>query len=161
MKTLIMLSAIPASGKSTWARNYKETHENVYIVSSDEIRMEVTGGDFHDQSKQPLVWELFDKRIHEYANKGDDVTVILDALNDVNAVRLKYLKGTPEFDKKILVLFGYSPKQSQYFNSQRAPEVQVPPEIVDMLAKKFEKPSQEVLDLVDEVIKVDWPKEDE
>ena len=156
-----MLSAIPASGKSTWARNYKETHENVYIVSSDEIRMEITGGDFHDQSKQPLVWETFDKRIHEYANKGDDVTVILDALNDVNAVRLKYLKGTPEFDKKILVLFGYSPKQSQYFNAQRAPEVQVPPEIVDMLAKKFEKPSQEVLDLVDEVIKVDWPKEDE
>ena len=55
MKTLMILSAIPASGKSTWAAKYQATHPNTYIVSSDQIRMEVTHGDFQDHSKQKEV----------------------------------------------------------------------------------------------------------
>ena len=86
MKTLIMMSAVPAAGKTTWAKKYQAEHENVYIISSDDIRIEITGGDYHDQSKQKQVWETFERRIHEYANKGENVTVILDALNDVNEV---------------------------------------------------------------------------
>lgn len=156
MKTLMMLSAIPASGKSTWARNYRDTHENVFIISSDEIRMEVCGGNFHDQSKQPLVWKLFEERIHEYASKAEDVTVILDALNDVNEVRLKYLKNSPEYDRKVLVVFDFNLDKSQELNAKRDPEVRVPREILDMLAKKFEQPNDEVLALVDEVIRVTW-----
>ena len=50
MKTLIMLSAIPAAGKSTWAKKYRDEHPEVYIISSDEIRMELTGGNYHDRS---------------------------------------------------------------------------------------------------------------
>ena len=157
MKTLIMLSAIPAAGKSTWARQYRDTHPEVYIVSSDEIRMEICGGEYHDQSKQPLVWETFDRRIHEYANKSENATVILDALNDVNSVRLKYLTSTPEFDKKILVLFPpLDLAKSKKFNSARDERVRVPDDVMDMLAAKYELPSQEVLDLVDEVIEVKW-----
>ena len=36
----IMLVGLPASGKSTWAENYKKEHtdEEVYILSSDKIR---------------------------------------------------------------------------------------------------------------------------
>ena len=156
MKTLIMLSAIPASGKSTWAKNYRNTHEETYIVSSDEIRMEVCNGNYHDQSKQALVWEVFDQRIHEYALKSENATVILDALNDVNVVRLKYLTSTPEFDKKILVLFPSTLEKSHEYNAKRADDVRVPDNIIDMLYNKFEEPSQEVLDLVDEVIEVTW-----
>ena len=157
MKTLIMLSAIPASGKSTWARAYAKEHPNTYIISSDEVRMEVCGGNYHDQSKQPLVWELYEKRIHEYALKSDDVTVILDALNDVNAVRLKYLTTTPEYDRKILVLFPpLELAKSKKLNADRPEDVRVPDNIMDMLASKFEAPSQEVLDLIDEVIEVRW-----
>lgn len=157
MKTLIMLSAIPAAGKSTWAKNYKETHDEVYIVSSDEIRMEVCGGNYHDQSRQNEVWELFDKRMHEYALKSENATVILDALNDVNTVRLKYLRGAKEFDKKILVLFPpLDLDKSKRFNASRDASVRVPDDIMVMLANKFEAPSQEVLDLVDEVIEVSW-----
>ena len=62
MKTLIMLSAIPASGKSTWAKEYQQNNPNTYIVNSDDIRMEVTHGDYHDHTKQKQVWELFEKR---------------------------------------------------------------------------------------------------
>ena len=157
MKTLIVLSAIPAAGKSTWAKQYKETHPEVYIVSSDEIRMELTGGNYHDRSKQNLVWETFDRRIHEYARLSENATVILDALNDTNAVRLKYLKDAEEFDKKVLVMFPpLDLEKSMKLNAARDPSVRVPDNIMEMYATKFEQPSKEVLDLVDEVIEVKW-----
>ena len=156
MKTMIMLSAIPASGKSTWAKEYQSTHPDTYIVNSDEVRMEITHGDFQDHSKQKEVWELFEKRIHEYAAKGNDVTVIVDALNDVNAVRLKYLSTTPEFDKKILVLFPNGLEKSRKYNNMREEALRVPDDILVGLVNKFEAPNKEVLDLVDEVIEVRW-----
>ncbi len=155
MKTLIMLSAIPASGKTTWAREYRNTHPNTYIVSSDEIRMEITHGKFNDQSQQKLVWETFDQRIHEYA-KNENATIILDALNDVNWVRLQYLKTTPEFDKKIIVLFPLNYEKSLMYNAQRDIDKQVPKEAMEALYQKFEPLSQEVVDLVDEIIEVKW-----
>ena len=155
MKTLIMLSAGPASGKTTWAKKYQEEHPNVYIVNSDEVRMEITHGDYMDHSRQKEVWELFEKRIHEYG-AIPDCTVILDALNDVNTVRLKYLTTTPEFDKKILILFPNTLDKSIYYNSKRDERVRVPEQILVDLNHKFEEPSQEVLDLVDEVRRVTW-----
>ena len=118
--------------------------------------MEVTGGVYHDHTRQKEVWELFEKRIHEYAQKGDDVTVILDALNDVNSVRYKYLSTTPEFDKKILVLFPTSLEKSKKYNDERSKEVKVPDDILVELNHKFEEPSKEVLDLVDNVITIRW-----
>ena len=151
-----MLSAVPAAGKSTWAKKHHEEHQNVYIINSDDVRLEITHGDYQDHSHQKEVWELVEKRIHEYANKGDDVTVILDALNDVNTVRLKYLSTTPEYDKKILVLFPTSLDKSFKYNSERVWPNKVPDDILVALNNKFEEPSKEVLDLVDEVITINW-----
>ena len=155
MKTLIMLSAIPASGKSTWAKEYQQNHPNTYIINSDDIRMEVTHGDYHDHTRQKEVWELFEKRIHEYG-EIENATVILDALNDVNEVRLKYLSTTPEYDRKILVLFPNSFDKSKKYNDMRDENVKVPDNILVGLVNKFEPPSEEVLALVDEVREVRW-----
>ena len=155
MKKLIMLSAFPASGKTTWAKKYKEEHDNVYIINSDDIRLELTHGDYHDRSKQSEVWKLFDERIHE-VGKIDNVTLILDALNDTNEVRLKYLKNTPEFDYKVLVVFPSTLERSKEFNSRRPLECRVPDNIIEMLFEKYEEPNEEVLSLVDEVVEVRW-----
>lgn len=156
MKTLIMLSAVPAAGKTTWAKKYQAEHENVYIINSDEVRLEITHGDYQDHSHQKEVWELFERRIHEYANKGDDVTVILDALNDVNEVRYKYLSTTPEYDKKILVLFPTSLEKSLHYNGERVWPNKVPDDILIGLVHKFEEPNEKVLSLVDKVITIKW-----
>lgn len=155
MKTLIMLSAVPASGKTTWAKRYQAEHPNTYIVNSDDIRMEVTHGNYQDHTRQKEVWELFEKRIHEYG-AIPDCTVILDALNDVNPVRLKYLSTTPEFDKKILILFPTTLDKSKFYNGQRDEKVRVPEQILVELNHKFEEPNEEVLKLVDEVRTVQW-----
>lgn len=154
MKTLIMLSAFPASGKSTWANKYKATHDNVVILNSDDIRMEITGGDYQDHSRQKEVWELFERRIHEYAKEG--TTVILDALNDTNEVRLKYLMTTPEYDKKILVMFPSSKERSEKYNGLRDVEVRVPDFILEGLINKFEEPSEDVVSQINELRYVYW-----
>ncbi|NCA96445.1 MAG: hypothetical protein EOM74_05640, partial [Methanomicrobia archaeon] len=44
MKTLILLTAVPGAGKSTWAKRYQSEHPHTYIISSDDLRMELLGG---------------------------------------------------------------------------------------------------------------------
>ena len=155
MRTLIMLSAFPASGKSTWANAYKKNHKNVIILNSDDVRMEITHGDYQDHSHQKEVWELYEKRIHEYA-KEDGVTVILDALNDTNEVRMKYLASTPEYDRKILVMFPSSRERSEKYNGLREVEVRVPDFILDGLINKFEEPNEDVFSQINELRYVYW-----
>ena len=155
MKTLILLSAIPASGKSTWASEYQKSHPNTYIVSSDAIRLELTHGDYHDRSKQAQVWEVFEQRIHEYGSI-DNCTVILDALNDLNEIRYKYLSTTPEFDRKIIVLFPNTYERSKKYNDTRPGVAKVPEQALIELYNKFEPLSQEVIDLADEIREVTW-----
>ena len=155
MKTLIVLSAMPGSGKSTWAKQYQNEHSHTLIVSSDAIRYELTG-QTQDFSKQKEVWELFSLRIHEYAQKYDDVTVILDALTDLNWLREKYVKENPEFDRYELVLFPRTIEQIRYYNKQRKESSIVPDEQLELLIQKWEEPSDEVIKLFDAVHKIHW-----
>ena len=155
MKTLIVLSAMPGSGKSTWAQKYQEEHPHTLIVSSDSIRYELTGST-QDFTKQKEVWELFSLRIHEYANIYDDVTVILDALNDLNSLREKYVKENPEYDRYELVFFPRTVEQIRYYNKQRNELSVVPDDQLEMLINKWEEPSEEVINLFNTIHEVRW-----
>ncbi|MBO6261272.1 MAG: ATP-binding protein [Bacilli bacterium] len=155
MKTLIVLSAMPGSGKSTWAKQYQAEHSHTLIVSSDAIRYELTGQS-QDFSRQKEVWELFSLRIHEYAQKYDDVTVILDALNDLNCLREKYVKENPEFDQYVLVLLPRTVEQIRYYNKERNFSQVVPDEQLEMLIQKWEEPTEDIKALFDKVIEVHW-----
>lgn len=154
MKTLIMCTAIPASGKSTWAQIYAKEHKDVFIVSSDGIRFELTGN-YLDRSKQDQVWKVFSERIHEYG-KVEGCTVILDALNDTNELRTKYVKENPEFDKYVLVTFPGVTERSIKYNSERIDDKRVPDDVMVNLIKKFEQPTEEVKKLFDEVWEIRW-----
>ena len=155
MKTLIVLSAMPGSGKSTWAKKYQEEHPHTLIISSDAIRYELTGS-MQDFSKQKEVWELFSYRIHEYANKYDDVTVILDALNDLNVLREKYVKENPEYDRYELVLFPRTLEEIRFYNKQRSDTAIVPDDQLEMLINKWEGPSEEVIKLFNTIHEIRW-----
>jgi tRNA uridine 5-carbamoylmethylation protein Kti12 len=155
MKTLIVLSAMPGSGKSTWAKQYQAEHSHTLIVSSDAIRYELTGQS-QDFSRQKEVWELFSLRIHEYAQKYDDVTVILDALNDLNCLREKYVKENPEFDQYVLVLLPRTVEQIRHYNKERSFSQVVPDEQLEMLIQKWEEPTEDIKALFDKVIEVHW-----
>lgn len=101
MKTFILLSAIAGCGKSTWAEQYRLTHKNVHIVSSDVLRKEIAG-EYKDLSHDQEVWKRFSSDIEMYRDKYDDVTVIADSTNILNKYRIFYGKSVTGFDKKSL-----------------------------------------------------------
>jgi tRNA uridine 5-carbamoylmethylation protein Kti12 len=153
MKTLIVMSSVPGAGKSTWCRRYKSLHENCHIISSDAIREELTGT-LNDFSKQKEVWETFEQRIHEYANLGDDITVILDALCDLNTLRIKYANLATEYDKKVLVCIYKDLETIQKYNKERRQEQWVPDDVLIQLYNKYEPLTEEARNCYDEVIEI-------
>ena len=155
MKKMIIMSAAPGCGKSTWAHKYQNSHPNTYIISSDEIRFELTG-QYQDFSKQTLVWEIFEKRILEFSKRNEDLTIILDAVIDLNSLRVKYFNLGKNYDRRILVVLKKPLEDILKYNHQREKEKWVPEDIVKILYNKFEEPSKEVLDLFDEYYYINY-----
>lgn len=151
MKTFILLCGLPGVGKSTWAENYKKTHKNVYIVASDELRMEV-GGAYQNFDHEAEIWKLFFDRIIEYKDKAEDVTVIADSTNIENRFRLYYGQNVTGYDKKILVVLKKNVDIVKKQNVDREPGRIVPDEVIDRMNAKFEEPTDEVLALYDEYV---------
>ena len=152
MRTFMLLSAIPGSGKSTWAKKYAAEHPNTKIVSSDGLREEL-GNAINDFSHEKEVWRLFMERIHEYG-KEEEVTVIADATMISNAFRKMYAEKTPEFDRHILVFFDIPYEVCAFQNKLRTSCAVVPDYAMERMHRDFEKPNEEVLALYDEVITV-------
>ena len=152
MKTLIVMSALPGSGKSTWAKKYAETHINTFILSSDEIRFEVTNS-YSDFSKQKKVWRIFNHRLKKLM-RAKDATIILDALNDTNEIRINYVKDFNRFDKYILVYMNKEKTDLEYFNRQRPQYRWVPIDALKKLYLRFEPLNDEVRKYYDEIIEI-------
>jgi len=154
MKTMVILSAIPGSGKSTWSRAYAKAHPNTHIVASDEVRARVSGSP-QNFSNEPLVWDTFLHDLNSYAEEEGDVTVIADATNLQNRYRRYYYESTPKFDRHVLVLFNLPYEICLKQNKMREPERIVPDKAMEYLHKEYEEPTQEILSLFDEVIVVE------
>ena len=154
MRKLIVLSAPPGSGKSTWANKYIAKNPNTVIISSDEIRYELTG-QYQDFSKQKEVWELFEKRLVEYSTREDGADVILDALVDLNILRMKYAELGKDYKRKVLVVLHKPFEEMVKNNKERRADKWVPDDVMQMLYNKFEKPTREVIDMYDEYIYID------
>ena len=150
MRTFILLSAIPGSGKSTWAKRYAEEHPNTHIVSSDGIR-ERLFGKVDCFENEPLVWRTFLDEIHEYGSL-DGFTVIADSTNITNEYRQYYAEQASEFGKKVLVCLHIPYDIVLKQNAMRVGPNRVPDEVMEKMHKQFEKPSQKVIDLFDEYV---------
>ena len=149
MRTLIVLSAIPGSGKSTWAKRYQKEHANTFIVASDEIRVQLLGR-VNDFSKESLVWCTFLDNMNHYAETMDNVTVIADATNLQNKYKKYYAQMTPKFDRHILVRFDIPYDICLIQNTMREKDRIVPPEAMAKLLQEFELPDEETLKCYDD-----------
>lgn len=152
MNTLIILSALPGSGKTTWAKKYFEQHPNTYILSADEVRFEVTNS-YDDFSRQKKVWKIINHRLKKLM-KAKDATIIVDALNDTNLVRMEYITDFPKFDKYVLVFMSKEKSQLEYHNAERPKNRRVPETIMKMLYDRFENISEEVRKTYDEIVEI-------
>lgn len=152
MRTLYLLSALPGSGKSTWAKRFKSLHPETKIVSSDQIRIDLLGK-VDDFKHETLVWDTFLKRIHEYG-KEDGSIVIADSTNILNEFRRFYVEKTPEFDKHVLVMFDIPLPIVFAQNKLRGGDRVVPDAAMEKMTKQWERPSEEITKMYDEVIHV-------
>lgn len=150
MRTMILLSAIPGSGKSTWARRYQAEHPNTYIVSSDDLRKKHFGAVNNFQHEKDL-WRIFLEELNAH-DQEEEVTVIADATNLTNAYRKYYKENTPNYDKHILVVFNIPYEICQIQNQMRTRDRVVPEKALQSLYEEFEKPDDATIDLFDEVI---------
>ena len=154
MKTFILLSAPAGSGKSTWAEQYRLTHKNVFIVSSDGLRKEL-GGRYQNFEHEAEVWQRFYSDIEKYRDSMDDVTVIADSTNILNKFRINYGKNLTGFDKKILVVIKKNLKDNLKANKLRNENRIVPDEAVIRMHEIWEEPDEECLSYYDEYILID------
>lgn len=153
MKTFILLSAIPGSGKSTWAEQYRLTHENVFVVSSDAIRKELTG-EFKNLTHEKEVWEKFSEYINKYRDQENDVTVIADSTNILNKFRIFYGQNVVGFDKKILVVIKKNIDQTLKTNHLRSESRIIPDNVIENMFEAWEEPDDNCLSYFDEYIVV-------
>ena len=153
MRQLLLLSALPGSGKSSWAQLYAKDHKNVKIVSSDAIRLRLFGTQ-KDFSNERLVWKTFLEDIQRYGEE-EEITVIVDSTNVTNDYRMYYVKQTPMYDRHTLVLFDVPYEQCLRQNQLRPREKIVVREAMERMHKEWEEASEEAISYFDDVIHVD------
>jgi predicted kinase len=85
--TLYMPVGLPASGKSTWAREMCTNNSNIVRVNRDDIRNMLTPAFKFGGPMESLVTSIEDKAIHKALQEG--YSVIVDATNFRGASRFK------------------------------------------------------------------------
>ena len=155
MKHLIALSAVAGAGKSCYAKHYKINHkdENVFIVSSDEIRKELTGA-YSNLNYENEVWDIYFKRINILRDSNDNCTIIADSTNILNKYR-KILGELPGFDKKTLVLITKELPLILERNRLRDHAKYVPEHAIKTMYGMWEEVDLETSKLFDEIIHLD------
>lgn len=130
MNKLYMMIGLPASGKSTIAKELSKS-EDAIIVSSDEIRKEF--GDINDQSQNEKVFEEVEKRIKEGLLKSN---VIYDATNINYKKRRAFLQKLNKIEvEKIAVLVVTPYEKCLKRNAKR--ERKVPEEVIKRMYFNF------------------------
>ena len=153
MNKLIVLSGVPGSGKSYFSKTVKKIKgKHVYIISSDELRREITGSQANI-SEDPMMWKLFYRLANAYAIDKNGI-VILDATYISTKLRVNcHLDLKPLFDEVDLVMWHIDKQTVMNQNLQR--DYPIPPEALEDFIKNFELPSEEDKKFFDKIIMIE------
>lgn len=145
MANLYITVGIPGCGKSTWAEYYLAGSGRTAIVSSDDIRLELSH--HYDQTRNAEVFDTFHARIRDYL--AHDVDVVADATHLTRRSRDATAMCARKQDKVHVVFFKNS-LQALMRNQQRGtPENGLVPSDV-MMYKMLPRYEETCRDLVQE-----------
>lgn len=136
---LVVLVGIPASGKSTLAKQL--LNEKSVAISRDKIRFSMIkdGEDYFSKEKE--VYNLFVKEINENLALGK--TVIADATHVSKSSRRKLLNRINKDVTKIALVVSTNVETCKERNSKRAGLEKVPNSAIDRMVSNFEYPEEE------------------
>ena len=150
-----MLSAIAGAGKSSYAKHYKINHadENVFIVSSDEIRKELTGV-YTNLNFEKETWEIYFKRINTLRDANENCVIIADSTNILNKFR-KQCGIIDGFDEKELVIITKDLDLCLKKNRERGVAKFVPEFAIKKMYEQWEDVDEETAKLFTRIKHVD------
>lgn len=134
-----MMAGLPASGKSTFARNVLSVNLGAVVHSSDAIRAEILG-DENKQTQQELVFKTLHRRVFQDLMAGKDV--VYDATNISYKRRMTFLQ---ELNAKCIpglwtmCVFLATPYEKCLTNNASR-ERFVPEHVIERMYRKFDVP---------------------
>ena len=161
--TIIILIGIPGSGKSRWATKYQKRHNNIHIVSTDQIRKELTGceqcidpsqnGMIHDEARK-RVKAIMDDPNNYGGNHGMGPEIIVDSTNVDWQEWAKYRALNPT----AMLALPFNVDVDTAMDNQRHRERQVPREILEMKWKQMQENKHLFPRYFDMIIDKSWRK---
>lgn len=152
MSKLIVLSGVPGSGKSYFCKTIKKIKEShVYIVSSDELRREITGRQ-SNLNEDELMWKIFFSLAKTYSLDKDGV-VVLDATHVSKKMRVDRNKKLKHlFEEVDLVMWNIDKQVVANQNLQR--EYPIAPDVLERFYQILELPTEDDEKFFDKIIMV-------
>lgn len=144
MSKLLLLCGVPASGKSTWAKNFIAKN-NAVLVSRDAIRFSLLkeGEDYFSHEKE--VTETFYKMIYNFLLEGQFDYVLADATHNNSRSRVSALTNIGAHlieDVEIIpVYFDVPIEVCKKRNANRKGLERVPEEVIDRMGRQRTCPS--------------------
>lgn len=138
VQQLWLTAGLPGSGKSTHATVYAQTHNDVVVVSRDEIRFRYINSQKEYFKAEKTVFKQFVKEIQEALDEGHEI-VIADATHLNNNSRVKLLNALHIADdvEVDLIVFDTPLEVAKQRNSQRTGLKRVPDDVIDSMATTF------------------------
>lgn len=142
MSTLYILTGLPGSGKSSFCNRYVAGTDGFTVVSTDEIRRRLCGGDATNQDNNGLIFAVARREVHNALTEGRNV--VFDATNLSRRDRRNVKKWAPE-NTKIGMLFVDTPfEECAKRNSARSKPV--PEKRMTEMAAKLQRPTADECD---------------
>ncbi len=151
MKTLYITVGCPASGKSTYVKNYVDDNkQNGMYLSSDELRAKFGSGE-SDQTCTNQVFSYIKQKISEILQDKNDGYLIIDATSINKKNRREYIELAKKNKSKI-VAWVFERNRDILIDRNKNRDRVVPIWVIDRMISQYEKPS--VDEGFDEVIEI-------
>jgi predicted kinase len=142
-KCLIILVGPPASGKSTWGKEFAKKN-NVVYVSTDEIRGEI-GKDESDQSVSDVAFVIAKNRVAKSLFQGNHT--MIDATNINRKSRRDWVNMKKSYGAYVVAVTFEVPTDELY-RRDAARFRHVGKEIIDRFVSKYQRPDETEVDKV-------------
>ena len=140
---LILTVGIPGSGKTTWVKEYLKEHPYTYVVSTDNLRKELTGNEqcvdpsqngwIHDEARK-RVKKIIDNPENYGGNHGMGPEIIVDSTNVDVDEWLKY----KNLGASVILAKTFNVEPDTAMKQQATRERLVPRDIVEMKWQQFQ-----------------------